>query len=213
MSFEEQRKHLVKSMSLKNEEIEKAFLEVKRENFFPQDYKASSYVDNAFPIGFGQTISQPSTIAIMLEMLDVKEGQKVLEVGSGSGYVAALLSELVGKKGKVFAVELLHELHQTATKILAELGCKNVELSCGDGTLGWGKGEKFDRIIVSAACGKIPKALIEQLNEKGKLLAPVGGRFSQELTLLKKEKGKAFEMAKRCCFVFVPLLGKKARGI
>lgn len=208
--FKEQRKQLVQGMRLKDKAVESGFLAVERELFFPQEIKRHAYADSAFPIGFGQTISQPSTIAIMLEMLDVKKGSRVLEVGAGSGYVAALLSRLVGSKGRVFGLELVHELHHQAVKLLAELGYENIFLKCGDGCSGWKEEAEFDRILVSAACSSVPKPLVEQLQEGGKLVAPVGGSFSQEMVLLQKEKGKAVEKRRRCCFVFVPLKGKPA---
>lgn len=207
-NFEAQRKSLVKKMHLQNKTIKLAFLSTKREPFFPENMKQHAYEDDAFPIGLGQTISQPSTIATMLELLAVEKGNKVLEVGTGSGYVAALLSGLVGKKGKVFGVELVHELHQKATRTLLELGCKNVFLKCGDGTLGWKEQAPFDRILISAACAQAQKPLTEQLKEGGGLVAPIGGNFSQELVLLKKEKGKVIERERKCCYVFVPLKGK-----
>ena len=211
-SFELQRKQLVAALqangSIQSESVRNAFLAVQREKFFPENISQYSYEDSAFPIGSGQTISQPSTIAIMLEMLSVQKGNKVLEVGAGSGYVAALLSELVGKKGAVFGIELVHALHQQAVKALVLLGCENVFLRCSDGTLGWKEEAPFDRIIISAACRQIPEPLIEQLREGGKLVAPVGGRFSQEMVLIEKEKGKGVEKESRCCFVFVPLKGK-----
>lgn len=210
--FEQKKKQLVAEMqaacSIASEAVKQAFLSVAREKFFPAALIDYAYADSAFPIGNGQTISQPSTIAIMLEMLSVQKGNKVLEVGAGSGYVAALLSELVGDKGTVFGIELVHALHQQAVKALALLGCENVFLRCSDGTLGWKQEAPFDRIIVSAACRQIPEPLIEQLREKGKLVAPVGGHFSQEMVLIEKEKGKAVEKESRCCFVFVPLKGK-----
>ncbi len=205
--FEEKRERLVKNMFLRKP-LKEAFLAVKREAFFVPELKQHSYEDSAFPIGFGQTISQPTTIAIMLSMLDVKKGDKVLEVGSGSGYVAALLSELVGKEGRVFGIELVHPLHQRATRALLELGYENVQLKCGDGTQGWREEMPFDRILVSAACERIPKKLVEQLDEGGRIMVPVGGYFSQDLVLLEKKKGKAAVKERRCCFVFVPLKGR-----
>jgi len=210
--FSEQRKKLVSGMHLKNKEIENAFLSVQREKFFPEHLKANAYSDTAFPIGSGQTISQPSTIAAMLEMLAAEKGQKILEIGTGSGYAAALLSEIVGKNGKVFGIELLHELHQQATRTLLELGYKNIGLKIGDGTQGWKEEAPFGRILISAACNSVPKPLVEQLGEKGKLVAPIGNAFSQELVLLQKGKGKMIEKERKCCYRFVPLKGKAAFG-
>lgn len=208
--FEAQRKSLVKKMRLQNKNIEHAFLSTKREHFFPESLKQDAYEDDAFPIGLGQTISQPSTIAAMLKLLSVEKGNKVLEVGTGSGYAVALMSKLVGKKGMIFGVELIHELHQRATRTLPGLGCKNISLKCGDGTLGWKEKAPFDRILISAACAQVPKPLLEQLKEGGRLVAPIGSSFSQELVLLQKEKGKLIEKESRCCYMFVPLKGKEA---
>ncbi len=208
MSFEEKRKTLVQSLPIKEAGIKKAFLSTPRENFFPESLQNLSYEDSAFPICLGQTISQPTTILIMLEMLDPERGQRVLEIGSGSGYVLALLSKIVGEKGHVFGVELLTELEQKAKRRLAEIGCKNVSLKAGNGTQGWKDFAPFDRVLVSAACKNVPRPLIEQLKESGKLVAPLGGCLSQEMVLLEKKNGKAVEREKKCCFVFVPLKGK-----
>jgi len=209
--FAEQRKRLALEMaaggSLRSEAIKQAFLSVPREKFFPEESIGYAYSDDAFPIGCGQTISQPSTIAVMLEMLQARKAQKVLEIGAGSGYVAALLSEIVGKKGAVFGIEIVHELHQRAARALAEIGYENIQLRCGDGRKGWKEEAPFDRILVSAAAGETQNLLIGQLAEGGKLVAPVGGKFSQEMVLLGKENGKAAEKERRCCFVFVPLKG------
>ena len=208
--FSEKRKALVEQMQregvLKNTLIKNAFLSVPREKFFPEKYVRLSYDNNAFPIGSGQTISQPSTIAVMLELLDLQEGQKILEVGAGSAYVMALLSSIVGKKGKVFGIELLPELKERAEKNLGKAKCgKNVELLVADGCKGWPQKKPFDRILISAACKKIPEELGEQLAEKGKIVAPLGGSFSQEIVMLQKEKGRILEKERKCCFVFVPL--------
>jgi protein-L-isoaspartate(D-aspartate) O-methyltransferase len=205
MSFEKERKSLVQSLPVKTASVRNAFLSVPREKFFPEHLKKCAYADSAFPIGLGQTISQPSTIAIMLEMLQAKKGQRFLEIGSGSGYVLALLSKIAGEKGRVFGVELLHELEQKALRTLAETGCKNVKLKAGDGTKGWKEFAPFDRIVVSAACEKIPKQLAEQLKEGGIAVAPLGGRLSQELVKVQKTNGELEEREKKCCFVFVPL--------
>jgi len=204
-NFEGQRKRLVDKMRLKNKAVEQAFLSTKRELFFPESMRSHAYEDTAFPIGLGQAISQPSTIAAMLEMLAVEKGNTVLEVGTGSGYVAALLSELVGSRGKVFGVELVHELHQKAARALLELGYKNIFLKCGDGTLGWKEKAPFDRILISAACASVPKPLIEQLKEGGRLVAPIGSAYSQDLVLMQKRHGRTTEKERKAGYVFVPL--------
>ncbi|MBN2067774.1 MAG: protein-L-isoaspartate(D-aspartate) O-methyltransferase [Candidatus Diapherotrites archaeon] len=210
--FEGKRIQLVEEMklngSIRGKAVEKAFLAVPREKFFPNEILGEAYIDHAFPIGKGQTISQPSTIAVMLEMLQVEDGNKVLEVGAGSGYVAALLSELAGKTGAVFGLELLHELHMQAAKTLAMLGYENIFLKCGDGTLGWRQQAPFDRILVSAASSSFAKPLASQLSSSGCAVAPIGNNFSQEMVLFGKRGRKIFEKARSGLFAFVPLKGK-----
>ncbi len=138
MSFESERKALVESMkfsgSVKSKEIEEAFLSIPRELFVRKDLQRLAYADDALPLTQGQTISQPSTIAVMLESLQAKQGQKVLEIGSGCGYVLALLSKIVGENGKVFGVELLQELAELSKKNLENAKVKNVEVFCADGS-------------------------------------------------------------------------------
>ncbi len=211
IGFAEKRKQLVEFMdyNVGSPLIKKAFLNVKRELFVPQHLQQSAYIDEALPIGFGQTISQPSTIAIMLEMLELQEGQKVLEVGSGCGYVLALLSEIVGEKGKVFGIEIVRELLPIAEKNLKAQGSKNVSLSAGDGSLGLQEQAQFDRILVSAACPFVPKPLFDQLAEKGIAVAPVGDKFTQEIQQMKKVQGKPMKKEyPGTFFAFVPLKGK-----
>ena len=211
--FDEKRRMLVESMkgnnSLKSKRIEKAFLAVKRKQFFPESDSAYAYSDNAFSIGFGQTISQPSTIAIMLELLQAREGEKVLEVGSGCGYVLALLSSIVGDKGKVIGMELVPELVEKAEENLEKAGVKNAGVIFGDGTQGFPEKAPFKRIIVSAACPSIPKPLQEQLAEEGRIVAPVGGSFTQSMRVLGKRNGKIEVIEEgRGFFRFVPLKGE-----
>jgi len=181
--FSRQRKELVQGMlqrgALKSKNVKQAFLSVKREEFFPQELLRNAYVDSAFPIGYGQTISQPSTIGIMLELLEVRKGQKVLEIGAGCGYVLALLSELVGKKGSVFGVDLVEELAGLSAKNLANAGYGNIAVRHGDGRQSWLKEAPFDRILVSAACNEIPAELVEQLAAAfTKVLLPRDSLFS-----------------------------------
>lgn len=198
--------YLKKSDAINSALIEKAFLKVKRELFMPSNLIEYAYSDNAFPIGFNQTISQPYTIAVMLGLLNAREGMKVLEVGSGSGYVCALLSEIVGPKGKVYGIELVEGLFEQAKENLKLQGCNNAELFFGDGTKGLSERMPFERILVSAACGFVPEPLIEQLSEGGRIVAPVGDHWSQQLQLAEKTEGKiskSFPLPGY--FVFVPL--------
>ncbi len=195
--------------SLRSEEIENAFLALEREQFFPERNSAHAYSDNAFAIGFSQTISQPSTIAIMLELLQAQEGETVLEVGSGCGYVLALLSKIVGSKGKIIGIELVPELVKIAEDNLNKAGVENAEVVSGDGSEGFPEKAQFNRILISAACSEIPPALKEQLAEKGRLVAPVGDSFTQSMRVLEKRKGKIETVEEGYGFFrFVPLKGK-----
>ncbi|RLG69199.1 MAG: hypothetical protein DRO07_02605 [Candidatus Iainarchaeum archaeon] len=146
-------------------------------------------------------------MAIMLELLEPKPKQKVLEVGAGSGYVLALLSEIVGKQGKVIGIERVPELARRAKHTLETLGYKNIEIVLADGTKGLPEKAPFDRIIVSAACSEVPQALIEQLAPLGRIVAPVGSRFTQQMQVIEKDaKGKTKSYFASGFFVFVPLI-------
>ena len=168
-------------------------------------------IDFVFNIAEGRGIyrSREAQVPSMLEMLDVQEGMKVLEVGVGCGYVAALLSELVGEKGKVFGIDIVKELMPIAKKNLKAQDSKNVKIFSGDGSKGLEKQAPFDRIIISAACPFIPKPLADQLKEKGIVVAPVGDRFNQAMTKFTKFKGKLVKSTyPGGMFVFVPLKGE-----
>ncbi len=210
IDFELKRKQLVEFMKssgvLRSPEAERAFLNVKRELFFPHQSVEFAYADDAFPIGLGQTISQPSTIAVMLEMLQAKEGMNVLEVGSGCGYGLALLSELVGENGWVFGTELLHGLMEKSRRNLELQGCTNVEVVEGDGSRGLSEKSPFDRVLVSAACPFLPKPLFDQLEEGGTAVAPIGDSFTQQMVSVRKVKGKPLKKPYlQSMFRFVPL--------
>ncbi len=214
--FELKRKQLVEHLrtQLFSEPVLEAFSKVKRECFLPKKMQSASYVDDAIPIGFNQTISQPSTIAQMLELLEIKKEQKILEAGSGSGYVLSLLEQMAGKKGKVFGVELLPELLEQSKKNLECNGSKGIALKQGDGSMGWKEKGPFDRILVSAACPFVPKPLFEQLKEGGTAVAPVGDPGFQTLTIMKKINGKPFKKEfLENYFVFVPLRGEYLKKI
>jgi len=181
-----------------------AFRKVPRHLFAPENIRASAYDDAALPIGEGQTISQPYMVAIMTELLKLKGNEKVLEVGTGSGYQAAILAELCRK---VITIERIEKLSERAAKVLKEIGYSNLEFVVGDGTLGYSKEAPYDGIIVTAGCPEIPPPLIDQLAEGGRLVIPVGERYLQTLTIATKEKGKiSIEESIGC--VFVPLIGK-----
>jgi len=190
---------------LKSPEIIRAFEKVPRERFVPAKYKGLAYEDIPLPIGSGQTISQPTTIAIMLEALKVGKRDKVLDVGSGLGYLAALLAE-IAKEGKVVSIEIIPELWKKAKENLRNY--KNVRCILGDGSKGYEKEAPYDRIVVSAAARKIPKALIEQLKVKGRMVIPVGNLECQKMYLIEKLGKDRIRKSSLGYFVFVPLIEK-----
>ncbi len=178
-----------------------AFKQVDREYFVLPEWKKAAYEDSALPIIAEQTISQPSTVVLMLNALEVKEGMKVLEIGAGSGYNAALLSKLAGK---VYSIERIKKLAEFAKKNLKKAGIKNVKVIHADGKKGYAKEAPYDRIIVTAAAEKIPNVLLKQLKDEGVLLMPVGPAYGQELIRVRK-KGKDYLYEKLGGYVFVPL--------
>ena len=210
MSFEYKRKTLVEKLKqegrIKTDEVKNAFLEVPREEFIPEMIKKYAYVDTPLEIGDGQTISAPHMVAIMCEALDIKKGQKILEIGTGSGYHAAIVSLLVGKEGHVFTIERLSSLAERAKRNLINAGMKNVTVEVCDGSKGLSSHAPFDRIYVTCAAPKTPQPLINQLNDPGKLIIPVG-RIICNLKLIEKKGGKLFIDNLGGC-AFVPLVGK-----
>jgi len=206
----EQRKKLVDNLIdkgyLKSKKVIKAFLKIPRENFIPENLKNSAYYDTPLEIGNRQTISAPHMIAIMCEALDFKEGQKVLEIGTGSGYHAAIVSEIIGKKTKIYSIERFSDLAKKAKERIKKIEIKNIEIIVGDGSLGYKKESPYDIIYLTCAAPNIPKTLIEQLKDSGKLLIPVGKMFC-DLILLKKDKGEIIKKNLGGC-AFVPLIGK-----
>jgi len=210
IQYNSERARLVKKLKnegyIKTPLVEKAFLEVPRENFVPYHLKKSAYLDIPLEIGFGQTISAPHMVAIMCEALVLKKGQKVLEIGSGSGYHAAVVSEIIGERGRVYSVERIKELADMARENIRKTGIKNVEVFVGDGSLGFKRFAPYDRIYVTCAAPDIPEPLIDQLKDPGLLLIPVG-RYYCDLMLLRKENGKISTRNLGGC-AFVPLVGK-----
>jgi protein-L-isoaspartate(D-aspartate) O-methyltransferase len=181
-------------------QILRAFEKVPRENFVSEKLKSLAYEDTALPIGNEQTISQPYTIATMLSLIKLKKGQKVLEVGSGCGYVLALLSEIVGNAGKVFGIEIIKELAEKSKKNL--MNYKNIKIYNKNGSDGLKEKASFDRILISAACREIPKKLLSQLKDNGILVAPVG-LHEQSLVAVKRIKNKFITQKEIPGFIFV----------
>jgi len=185
-----------------------AFRKVPRHLFVPEEFWSHSYNDHPLPIGEGQTISQPYMVALMTDLLDLKKDEKALEIGTGSGYQAAILAELAKE---VYTIERHKVLAERAEKLLKDLKYPNVKILVGDGTKGWKEFSPYQKIIVTASAPDVPEPLFEQLDETGKLVIPIGGRWSQDLILIEKRKGK---MIKRsiCGCVFVPLIGEYGYG-
>jgi protein-L-isoaspartate(D-aspartate) O-methyltransferase len=186
------------------EDILKAFEEVKREEFIDGRLKDEAYIDGPLPIGHGQTISQPTTVIFMINALELKKEDIVLEIGAGSGYNAALIARLCKK---VYTVERISELVENAKKNLEKAGIKNVEIIEGDGTLGLKEKAPFDKIIITAACPHFPSPLVEQLKEGGVIIGPVGGMYDQVMVKATKVKGELVRQ-ELGYFRFVPLIGK-----
>ncbi len=219
MNFEEKRKRLVENLKsrdiLTKPNVIKAMLNVPRHKFVPKDAESSAYLDSPLSIGLGQTISAPHMNAMMCEFLDLKEGDKVLEIGTGSGYHAALCAELVAPKntknpGHVYTIERHEKLAHNAKMSLKETGYEyDVTVIHGDGTLGFPKEAPYDKILVTAASPtKIPLPLRDQLVDGGILCIPAGSKsFSQNLYVIQKS-GDTFDSTKITGVRFVPLIGK-----
>ena len=175
-----------------DERVLAAMVKVPREEFVPQDSRAASYEDGPLPIGYEQTISQPYIVAFMTGQLRPKPSDRVLEIGSGSGYQAAILAELVAD---VYTIEIVEPLAKSAEGTLQRLGYKNVHVRVGDGYKGWLEHAPFDAIIVTCAPEKVPQPLVDQLKDGGRMIIPVGERFAQQLYLLEKQNGRLRESA------------------
>ncbi len=205
--------YLVRLGYVKSEKVKKALLNVPREEFVPEPYREFAYDDHPLPIGYGQTISAIHMVAIMTEALDPVPGDKVLEIGTGSGYQAAVLAEIVAKmdpskRGHVYTIERIPELAEFARRNLERTGYSEyVTVIVGDGTLGYPEEAPYDRILITAAAPDIPKPLIEQLKEGGRIVAPVGDLYVQRLVIADKVGGVLRRRYGIEC-VFVPLIGK-----
>lgn len=209
------RKELVGKLheaGIKDINVLKAIGRVKRELFVKNEFKKYAYENIALPLNSNQTISQPFTVAFMTELLEIKPGDKVLEIGTGSGYQAAVMKEL---GAYVYSVERIKELYDSAKEKLFQLSY-NVQLKNDDGTKGWIEHSPFDKIIVTAGSPRIPKQLLEQLNIGGKLVIPIGDEVSQKLVLIKKieseekkDKEPKYKFRAYEDFKFVPLIGEE----
>lgn len=207
MEFEAQRNRLIEELRFQgiSERVLAAMRRVPRHLFIPESEWIHAYADYPLPIGWGQTISAPHMVAIMCDLLDIRDGMKVLEIGAGSGYHAAVMAVLAGS-GHVYAVEVIEGLAEFARRNLKKAGITNVTVITGDGSLGLPEYTPYDRINVACAAPDIPDTLTDQLNSGGKLIIPVG-RYFQELYLVTKTDGLKKEA--KGGVVFVPLIGEK----
>jgi len=197
-------RHL-KPRGITDERVLAAMRKVPRHEFVEPEYRDKAYIDSALPIQEGQTISQPYIVALMTESARLREGDRVLEVGTGSAYQAAVLAEIAGE---VYTIEINEALARQAARRLAAMGYANVRARQGDGYLGWGEAAPFDAILITAAAPRVPEPLIEQLRPGGRLVMPLGSSpFAQELVVLtKKENGVEREVI--AGVAFVPMTGE-----
>ena len=208
MMYKQQRFELVESLRLKgieDENLLQAMTRVEREKFIPSGVRQHAYKDIALPIGNGQTISQPYTIAVMTQALQLKRGDKILEIGTGSGYQAAILFEM---GAKVYSIERNIDIYHEVLKTFEKLGIR-VHCKCGDGSMGWESYAPFDKIIVTAGAPNIPSPLKKQLAINGKMVIPVGSMSSQTMQVVTKTAADEFEIEEIPQFAFVPLIGKE----
>lgn len=210
--YEAERSRLVKGLRsqgyVTDERVLEAMGRVPRHEFLPPELKGQAYVDSPLPIGMGQTISAPHMVGIMLEALELRPGHRVLEIGAGSGYHAALMGELVRPGGKVYTVERLESLGSAAKEVMERLGYDDVvEVMIADGSIGLPEHAPYDRITVAAAAPSVPTPLEEQLADGGRMLVPVGGQGYQDLMLVTRN-GDRLERTGLGGVVFVPLIGQ-----
>jgi len=210
MEYKHQRESMVENQikirGITDESVLKAMLEVPRHKFVGDALLSIAYQDSPLPIGYGQTISQPYIVALMTQLLDVKDDQKVLEIGTGSGYQAAILAKLAMS---VITVERIAELFQQSKELLHNLGYKNIIVVHADGSIGYKEYAPYDRIIVTASSPRVPDSLIEQLSPNGKIVIPIGNRIIQRLEVILKE-GESVKREASEGVRFVPLIGKEA---
>ena len=208
VDLERARQSLLKHLEyeIADNRVVEAMKRVPREAFVSQEQYHAAYDDRPLSIGFGQTISQPFIVALMVQALELRGDEKVLELGAGSGYEAAILAELTQK---VVTVECIPELAESAKQVLAQLGYSNIEVRVAGKTLGWPDGAPYDAIIVSAGAPTVPQVLVEQLTWHGRLVIPVGSRWQQELLRVTKLKKRNNIENLGGCY-FVPLIGEGA---
>lgn len=195
----------IEARGVKDPQVLEAMRDIPRQEFVPREYQEYSYADQPLPIGYGQTISQPYMVAVMTELLGVEEGDKVLEVGTGSGYQAAILAEITDE---VYTVEIIPELAESAAARLKRLGYDQVKVANLDGYYGWEKYAPYDGIIVTCAPDHVPPPLLEQLKDGGRLVIPVGPPGAYQTLWLIKREGDEFRYENWGGVTFVPLTGE-----
>ena len=208
MHYKKLREQMVRDQfiarGITDQRVLAAFHKVEREKFVPSEVRKDAYQDFPLSIGKGQTISQPYMVGLMTQSLGLNGNEKVLEIGTGSGYQTAILAELAGE---VHSVERIRVLAERARKLLEKLGYSNVKILLRDGTLGWEESSPYDRILVTAGAREIPQPLTDQLDEGGVMVIPVGKSYSQDLEVVVKRKNQIKTVTVEKC-VFVPLIGK-----
>ncbi len=212
MNFEDQRKRMVETQliprGIHDPAVLKAMQKIPREKFVPADSKDEAYMDGPLPIGEEQTISQPYIVALMTAALELKGKDRVLEIGTGSGYQTAILAEIADE---VYSVERVPSLAQSAENVLSALGYHNIRFKVFNGTLGWPEKAPYDAIIVTAGSPEVPQPFIDQLAEGGRLVVPVGDRLGQELLKIRKVNGKT-QVENLGSVRFVNLIGEYGWG-
>lgn len=206
--YEDKKEELVKVLmkeGITDKNVLRAFMKVDRHLFVPDIIKAHAYSNVALPIGHEQTISQPYTVAFMTQALELTERCKILEIGTGSGFQAAVLVQM---GMKVFSIERNYEIHKRTQELYDRLGIR-AALIYGDGTLGWDDGAPYDRIIVTAGGPEVPKRLLRQLAVGGKMVIPVGDRNTQTMQIISKISNDEYKVKEIPNFNFVPLIGKE----
>jgi protein-L-isoaspartate(D-aspartate) O-methyltransferase len=199
----------IKDRGIKNKKVLEVMGKIPRHLFVNEDLKSRAYADYPLPIGEGQTISQPYVVALMTEALRLKLTDRVLEIGTGSGYQAAVLSEIVKE---VYTIEIRKILADMASKRLKDLGYSNVKVKYADGYFGWEEYAPFDAIIITAAANHIPPPLIKQLKEGGRLIVPLGSTvYYQTLTLVTKKKKEELDVEQLGSVAFVPMIGEAVK--
>ncbi len=209
MAYEKERRGMVDNQliprGINDTRVLDAFLKVPRHEFVPRELLREAYADYPLPIGSKQTISQPYIVALMTESMKLKGSERVLEIGTGSGYQAAILSELADE---VYSIDRMKALADRAGQILDRLNYKKVKIKVGDGTLGWEEFAPFDGIVVTAGAPAAPGSLLKQLKNGGRLIIPIGGKIDQALTVFEKRDDKIYSKG-LCGCMFVPLIGRE----